>query len=206
MTSEDPGWQVQVDGPRCPFCHEALRGEDHKRGCGSCMAWHHAGCLRENGGRCAACRAEVTTPVDQPAPRFKPGSRMPALLDRYDPQRPNQRERSKGSGWLVAVLGLSFVVPLAVVTVGLLIPHASEVVLAVAGATALAIVALSAGRRSEPGIRGGSRRWGRWRRPRLRSEPRPSDVAPGHQKPAPEKEQEQSAAEKEPPPPREKAG
>jgi hypothetical protein len=50
--------QLRVEHPRCPFCHDAVRGEDEKHGCSGCMAWHHLECWRESSERCATCRQE----------------------------------------------------------------------------------------------------------------------------------------------------
>jgi hypothetical protein len=48
--------RVDVERPRCPYCHEAVDGDDEKTGCGACMAWHHRGCWMEH-GTCSACGA-----------------------------------------------------------------------------------------------------------------------------------------------------
>lgn len=48
--------RVDVDRPRCPYCHEAVGGDDEKTGCGACMAWHHRACWSEHGA-CSACGA-----------------------------------------------------------------------------------------------------------------------------------------------------
>ena len=46
---------VRVEGPRCPYCHDGVHGEDEKHGCSACMAWHHKECWNEAGNRCATC-------------------------------------------------------------------------------------------------------------------------------------------------------
>ncbi len=71
---------VQVQHPRCPFCHDPVVPSDGKAACDRCMSWHHVDCWAE-GGRCAACGA--TDPLERdaaeglPAPvtaRTRPGS------------------------------------------------------------------------------------------------------------------------------------
>ena len=39
---------------RCPYCHVSLAGAEPKKGCDSCLAWHHAECWDEH-GRCSTC-------------------------------------------------------------------------------------------------------------------------------------------------------
>lgn len=43
---------------RCPYCHDAIRGEQTKWACVECMAWHHADCHGDH-GRCASCGIEA---------------------------------------------------------------------------------------------------------------------------------------------------
>lgn len=57
--------RVDVERPRCPYCHEAVGGDDEKTGCGACMAWHHRACWSEHGS-CSACGA--TEAAGAPAP------------------------------------------------------------------------------------------------------------------------------------------
>lgn len=46
---------VQRSPFRCPFCHVDLDPHrDTWTACGSCLAWHHAGCWEE-GSACSAC-------------------------------------------------------------------------------------------------------------------------------------------------------
>lgn len=45
---------------KCPFCHDDVRGEDAKWGCGQCTAWHHLDCMQANAARCAACHTSNT--------------------------------------------------------------------------------------------------------------------------------------------------
>jgi hypothetical protein len=66
--------RVDVDRPRCPYCHEAVGGDDEKTGCGACMAWHHRGCWSEH-GKCSACGATeaagaLHAPVARPSPEL----------------------------------------------------------------------------------------------------------------------------------------
>ncbi|MEZ6185068.1 MAG: hypothetical protein R3F62_08680 [Planctomycetota bacterium] len=56
-----PAVQIQFDGPRCPFCHEAVLANEHEQlACNRCRAWHHQACWSEAGGRCSACGAGST--------------------------------------------------------------------------------------------------------------------------------------------------
>jgi hypothetical protein len=58
---------IRVELPRCPFCHENVKADGPKHGCADCMAWHHEGCWRESGAKCAACgRGEAATTVRAP--------------------------------------------------------------------------------------------------------------------------------------------
>jgi hypothetical protein len=67
--------EVHVELPRCPWCHDAVRGGQEKRGCSACMAWHHEECFEEHGA-CAACgKADEASPpalVATRAPRVAP--------------------------------------------------------------------------------------------------------------------------------------
>jgi hypothetical protein len=59
------------DRPRCPYCHEDLAPEMEKAGCQSCLAWHHAACWHEAGGRCATCgRKRVSDARRRPGLRW----------------------------------------------------------------------------------------------------------------------------------------
>jgi hypothetical protein len=50
----DRGQKKIVKPLRCPYCHDAIQYLDRKKGCGSCMAWHHEDCWLEL-GRCGTC-------------------------------------------------------------------------------------------------------------------------------------------------------
>jgi HEAT repeat protein len=67
----------RVNLPRCPFCHERIEAEGEKQGCGQCMAWHHAECWAEGGGKCSACSNLRTESVShgKEAPRRAASSR-----------------------------------------------------------------------------------------------------------------------------------
>jgi hypothetical protein len=43
--------------PRCPYCRDAVRPQDAKRACETCMAWQHRACWEEH-PRCSSCQAE----------------------------------------------------------------------------------------------------------------------------------------------------
>jgi hypothetical protein len=58
---------LRVEHPVCPFCKDEVRAAP-QQACGACRAWHHADCWTENGGRCAACGADVTGVVAPPRP------------------------------------------------------------------------------------------------------------------------------------------
>ncbi len=74
--------RVEVERPRCPFCHEGVNPEMAKAACDACMAWHHKGCWGEGGG-CSACGARSSavaaairpTPRGQAAVREEPAAR-----------------------------------------------------------------------------------------------------------------------------------
>lgn len=59
--------QVQVNRPRCPYCHDDVGPEEEKVGCPSCMAWSHQACWEE-AGRCGACNAVSSAVGTPPAP------------------------------------------------------------------------------------------------------------------------------------------
>ena len=75
---------VDIDHPRCPYCHAAVKpGDGAKQSCGDCMAWHHSECWQDHGG-CSACNQTqpATAPsdrtgkvLDAPADAVKSGSR-----------------------------------------------------------------------------------------------------------------------------------
>jgi len=67
---------VGREAPRCPFCHEAIGAGGLKRGCPSCMAWHHADCWGEAAGRCAAC-GFVEAPGAAPERPARPDPKAP---------------------------------------------------------------------------------------------------------------------------------
>jgi len=48
--------QIQFNTLKCPYCHDSIVSSTPNSGCGSCLAWHHTGCLQEL-GRCANCSA-----------------------------------------------------------------------------------------------------------------------------------------------------
>ncbi len=54
MGSPQERHQVDVQHPRCPYCHDEVGAEGLKQGCPSCMAWHHSECWAE-GRACSAC-------------------------------------------------------------------------------------------------------------------------------------------------------
>ncbi len=60
-TCEGP--RVEVERPRCPFCHEAVGADEPKTACEACMAWHHRACWSDH-GTCSACgNAAATAPL-----------------------------------------------------------------------------------------------------------------------------------------------
>lgn len=77
----NPG-RIQVEGPRCPYCHETVTPADAKRACERCMAWEHAECWGEGGG-CVSCGvASFARPaVARPRPPRSPGE---VLLSPFD--------------------------------------------------------------------------------------------------------------------------
>lgn len=60
---------VQVEHPRCPFCHLGVRPgvAEARRACEACMAWHHAECWAEH-GRCSACGHSGDAAQTPPSP------------------------------------------------------------------------------------------------------------------------------------------
>lgn len=73
--------QVQVDHPRCPYCHtDVIPGQGEKQSCGECMAWHHQACWDEHSG-CSACNRgrPATSPSGRSVPLKRTG---PSLLRR----------------------------------------------------------------------------------------------------------------------------
>lgn len=52
---------VHVEHPRCPYCHDEVKGGEEKIACLECMAWHHRTCWNEQARRCAACGRAATT-------------------------------------------------------------------------------------------------------------------------------------------------
>jgi hypothetical protein len=76
--------RVEVEGPRCPYCHESIGADDGKTACEACMAWHHRGCWQEHGA-CSACgrTASATAPIVVAAPRDRrPSARSAAVESR----------------------------------------------------------------------------------------------------------------------------
>jgi hypothetical protein len=69
---------IQVQHPRCPFCHEPVRPEQIKAPCHACMGWNHEACWTEHGG-CAACgQKEAGGPTSAPvAARSAEGGPLP---------------------------------------------------------------------------------------------------------------------------------
>lgn len=45
---------MEIQHPRCPFCHTGVEPAHDKAACNRCMSWHHAGCWGEHGS-CSAC-------------------------------------------------------------------------------------------------------------------------------------------------------
>lgn len=66
--AEDVTVEVARSPLRCPFCHTDCGPDDPRVAvCQGCLSRHHAGCWRENGGRCASCsgtRALSPSPVE----------------------------------------------------------------------------------------------------------------------------------------------
>ncbi|MDF1664377.1 MAG: hypothetical protein P1V97_21610 [Planctomycetota bacterium] len=54
MNSESHRSTIQINKPRCPFCHDDIRGHEEKTGCNQCMAWFHTECWKEHGA-CTNC-------------------------------------------------------------------------------------------------------------------------------------------------------
>ncbi|MCA8921934.1 MAG: hypothetical protein KDD82_09010 [Planctomycetes bacterium] len=54
------GLRILREDPRCPYCHEAVCGEEPQLACNQCRAWHHQACWTEGGSRCSACGAAAT--------------------------------------------------------------------------------------------------------------------------------------------------
>lgn len=59
--TEQATQSIQVNRPRCPYCHDDIQPEVEKSGCSQCMAWFHTDCWDEHGG-CTSC----VTPDDSP--------------------------------------------------------------------------------------------------------------------------------------------
>jgi hypothetical protein len=54
---------IRIVQPRCPLCHDEVRGSEAQAACVACRAWHHADCWSEREARCAACHAQGERPV-----------------------------------------------------------------------------------------------------------------------------------------------
>ena len=84
---------MEVQHPRCPFCHAGVRPEDDKAACDRCMSWQHRGCWTEHGS-CAACagttRLEPTRAPDEGAPARSDLHAAQARLRSLPPFRPAQ--------------------------------------------------------------------------------------------------------------------
>lgn len=78
MGAERTQPQVQVNRPRCGFCHECVGADDAKQGCPSCMAWSHADCWQEHGG-CPACGEGAPPPRAVQRQQAASGNRRPPL-------------------------------------------------------------------------------------------------------------------------------
>ena len=53
---------IEVQFPRCPYCHEDVAPQGEKAyGCPSCLAWHHRACWDELAG-CGVCRERAGEP------------------------------------------------------------------------------------------------------------------------------------------------
>lgn len=100
--------RIEVDGPRCPFCREALRQDEEKVGCPGCMGWQHAACARENRNRCAACSVELPE-RDAPVPAARRVGALARVLRRlHPPERARAPRASAGPPpnleWNVAII------------------------------------------------------------------------------------------------------
>ena len=54
--------QVRVNHPRCPYCHDDIRGGEDNRACHACLTWHHSECWAEGG--CVTCGGEARTELE----------------------------------------------------------------------------------------------------------------------------------------------
>lgn len=54
MAEQTTNHSIQINRPRCPYCHDDIRPDEEKSGCDQCMAWFHRECWNEHGG-CTNC-------------------------------------------------------------------------------------------------------------------------------------------------------
>ena len=103
--------RVEVERPRCPYCHDPIEASARKTGCETCMAWHHRECWEEHAG-CSACAGTVrlaTSPTAtelQKLPAPAPTERSGGPSGRGSPDELPLWRHLVGAAALVAALAL----------------------------------------------------------------------------------------------------
>lgn len=92
--------RIEIDRPRCPYCHEDVGPDDEKTACSACMAWHHRACWTEHSA-CSGCGARESAGAVASESVASYGRRPSAL--RVDPLAAEHRR----NGWFIFAVGAS---------------------------------------------------------------------------------------------------